>query len=73
MKSKIRGWNEGVLSEDLRSMGGSELKKGSIVRYKKHKEFDKDSVWTGRYQWYYIDENNSKLIRTTQFLINTIK
>jgi len=70
MKQKIRGWKEGVITQDLRSMGGFTHRKGSTVRYKRHKEYDSDSYWTGEYQWYYVDTENNNLIRTSELLVN---
>ena len=34
MKTKLRGWNEGIISQDLVGFGFTH-KKGSLVRYKK--------------------------------------
>ena len=77
IKPKIKGWQEGILSKDLRSVGGTVLKKGSIVRYKRYKEFDNDFhtgklEWTGKHEWHYIDQSNSNLIRgNDELLIET--
>lgn len=70
MKPKIRGWKEGVITQDLRSMGGFTHRKGSTVRYKRHKEYDSDGYWTGEYQWYYVDTDNYNLIRTSELLVD---
>ena len=70
MQPKRRGWNEGILTEELRSVGGTIHKKGSTVRYKKYKEMDKNRYWTGEYEWHYIDTNNFNLIRTDKLLIS---
>lgn len=65
MMPKFRGWNEGVLSEDLRSAGGGVLKKGSVVRYKKKKAIrDNDNFKLTEYEWHYLNEDNQNLIRT---------
>jgi hypothetical protein len=69
MKPKIRGWKEGVMKENLSSMGGFVHRKGTTVRYKRHKEYDSDSFWTGEYQWYYLDTDNMNLIRASELLI----
>ena len=65
IKKKYRGWKEGVLSEDLKSVGGTMHKKGSIVRYKRHKAFDSENnyMWMGEYEWHYLDQSNYNLVR----------
>lgn len=70
MKAKIRGWKEGILTEDMRSMGGSVHRKGSIVRYKKKKDYDCEGFWTGRYEYHYLDTDNYNLIRSDVLYIN---
>jgi hypothetical protein len=70
MKPKLRGWKEGIIIEDLRSMGGFTHRKGSTVRYKRHKEYDSKSFWTGKYQWYYLDTDNTNLVRSGELLID---
>lgn len=69
IKPKQSGWNEGVLTHDLISLGGTTHLKGSIVRYKKYKVFDEENIWTGHYEWHYIDQSNYNLIRTSELLI----
>lgn len=70
IKPKWRGWKEGVLMKDLQSYGGTILKKGQIVRYKRHKEFDtENSCWTGKYEWHYLDQSNYNLIRSNKLLV----
>ena len=69
MKSKWRGWNEGVLSEDLVGFGFTH-KKGSLVRFKRIK--NPTHVGYTRlteYSWHYLDENNDNLIRTSERII----
>lgn len=67
---KQRGYNEGVISEDLTNGYGFTHKKGSIVRYKRKKSIrDKDGFRLTEYEWWYLDENNMNLIRTTKRLI----
>lgn len=69
MKPKIRGWKEGTLSEDLRSIGGGAVhRKGDRVRYKRHKSIGDDRL-VSDYQWYYLDLNNFNLIRDRRLLI----
>jgi len=82
IEPKRRGWKEGVLTEELRSLGGTH-KKGAVVRYKKHRlreikeSWDcKKQVfvartlrWEGKYEWHYLDQQNLNLIRSTRFLI----
>ncbi len=63
VKPKWRGWKEGVLTKTLRSVGGTVLLEGSIVRAKRRKAYDEDGSWTGEYEWHYIDQTNYNLIR----------
>ena len=70
IKKKYRGWKEGILSEDLRSVGGTMHKKGSIVRYKRFKEFDTETNrWTSNYEWHYIEQSNYNLVRGNDKLL----
>ncbi len=67
---KWRGWKEGVLSEDLKSIGGGYLhKKGDVVRYRKKKVYGENMCWYGKYEYHYLDLNNYNLVRTSEFLI----
>jgi hypothetical protein len=67
---KERGWNEGLLSEDLTNGHGFTHKKGSVVRYKRKKTIsDKYGLKLTEYEWWYLDENNRNLIRTKSRLI----
>ena len=68
MKPKIRGWKEGVLKEDLNSMGSFSYKKGDTVRYKKCRTIGKDKSYSD-YEYHYTDLNNFNLIRCSKFLI----
>ena len=70
MRPKIRGWNEGIISRDLYSVGGSGFKKGDVVRYRRFKTMlDEDGhKWT-EYEWYYVDTNNYNLVRTIEKII----
>jgi hypothetical protein len=69
MRPKIRGWKEGIISEDLVGFGFTH-KKGSLVRYKRYKTFaDSDGFRLTAYEWHYLDENNRNLIRTTRKII----
>lgn len=69
IKPKHKGWKEGVIKEDLNSVGGSSLKKGEIVRYKKRRVYDDDSCWTGQYEYHYTNQQNNILIRDSKLLI----
>lgn len=70
MKTKIRGWKEGILSEDLRSIGGTMHKKGSTVRYRRFRELDTETgFYTDNYEWHYLDTENYNLIRSHELLI----
>ena len=65
MKPKIRGWNEGIMSENLTSVGGYTHKKGSVVRYKRKRVYpDDDGSKLWNYEWHYLDENNYNLVRS---------
>ena len=69
MKTKLRGWNEGIISQDLVGFGFTH-KKGSLVRYKKKRAVrDSDGFRLTEYEWYYLDENNHNLIRTSERII----
>lgn len=64
MKPKIRGWKEGIMSQDLNGFGYTH-KKGDIVRYKRVKsQVDSDGFRLTAYEWHYTDTNNFNLIRT---------
>jgi hypothetical protein len=70
MKPKIRGWKEGVLTQDLRAFGGSILYKGETVRYKRYKSWNDLHCWDGRYEYHYTNLENNCLIRSNELLIN---
>lgn len=69
IEPKQRGWKEGVICEDLKSIGGTTHKKGDIVRYKRHKEFDDDNSWTGGFEYHYLNQQNYNLIRCSRLLV----
>ena len=70
IKPKRRGWKEGILKRDLRSVGGSGHKKGDTVRYKRYKVFNTETKCsTNKYEWHYINQQNHELVRTSEFLI----
>jgi len=69
IEPKYRGWKEGVLTKELQSLGGTTLKKGQIVRYKRYKEFNENGFWTHKYEWHYIDQSNYNLIRSNKLLV----
>lgn len=74
MKPKQKGWKEGIISEDLKSLGGITHKKGSLVRYKRVKTIkDKDGFKLTDYEWHYIDENNYNLVRTNKLIIEGLE
>ena len=74
MKPKLKGWKEGVMTEDLIGFGCKHTK-GSTVRYKRYKQLcnPKRGVFRSGdgYELHYIDLNNYNLIRSTRFLIET--
>lgn len=67
MKSKLKGWKEGVLSNELRSVGGTVLKKGQTVRYRKFKTINE--VVLCPHEFHYTDTDNMNLIRCTKLYI----
>ncbi|GEM_PF-2560291 len=70
MKQIIRGWKEGELIQELRSVSGTILKQGQTVRYKKFKSHpDKDGYMFSKHEFHYTDIENSNLIRCTRLLI----
>lgn len=70
MINKRRGWQEGVITEDLKSVGGYTHKKGSIVRFKRHRtQPDKDGFKLTKYEWHYLDQNNYNLVRTYERIV----
>jgi hypothetical protein len=74
IQPKMKGWKEGALTEDLRSLGGTTHKKGSIVRCQRRRTVDTpDGRWDGTYEWYYLDQTNYNLVRSNKFLIEESK
>ena len=70
IKPKRRGWKEGILKRDLRSVGGSGHKKGDIVRYKLYKVYNPETKRsTNKHEWHYVNQQNNTLVRTSEFLI----
>jgi len=70
MKPLMKGWKEGVITKDLVSVGGNIHKKGSIVRYKKYLINDELKEYSShKYEWHYLDQDNSNLIRSSELLI----
>jgi hypothetical protein len=69
MKPKLKGWKEGIISEDLCGFNYTH-KKGSLVRYKINKtQPDSDGFRLTEYEWHYLDENNFNLIRSVRKII----
>lgn len=69
IKPKTRGWSEGIMKEDLRSVGGTTHKKGSIVRYRKIKVLDENNCYTSEYEYHYVDQSNYNLVRGGEILL----
>ena len=71
MKPKHRGWLEGIITQDLMTVGGSSgHRAGDIVRYKRIKTIpDRDGFKLTDYEWHYVDQNNFNLVRTTEIII----
>ena len=68
--SKPRGWKIGIISEDLYSAGGTIIKKGANVYYKRVKTLvDKDGFKLTEYEWHYTEIDKPSLIRTTELII----
>lgn len=71
MQPKIRGWKEGVLSENISNAYGTTFLKGQLVRYKKIKEKNMEfGTWTGNFEYHYVDVDNIGLIRMPKLLID---
>ncbi len=71
MKPKTRGWNQGILSQDITNVYGTKFVKGQVIRYKKIKERNLEfGTWTGNFEYHYVDENNVGLIRMSELLID---
>ena len=66
MKPKYRGWKEGILSQDIRSWGGTVHRKGDLIRYKRKKAYGEDGYWTGKFEWHYLNTDNYELIRLSE-------
>jgi hypothetical protein len=67
---KIRGYKEGIITQDLISGYGNGFKKGDVVRYRRYKSLaDADGFRTSEYEFHYLDENNQNLVRSTRLLI----
>ena len=59
MKPKLHGWKQGILTKDLRNVGGSGHRKGDTVRYRRYKVYaDKDGFKYSDHEWHYLDTNN---------------
>ena len=69
MNAKIRGYKEGIISDDLTCPGGS-FRKGTTVRYRRYKTRDRFGCWDGGFEYYYLDLNNSNLIRSPRLLVD---
>lgn len=67
---KIRGYKEGIITQDLISGYGNGFKKGDVVRYRRYKTIaDADGFRTAQYEFHYLDENNKNLVRSTKLII----
>jgi hypothetical protein len=79
MEKKLRGWKEGIITQDLKSWGSAinsskpEHKKGDLVRYKKYKQLDEKGIWNGEYEYHYTNLDNGCLVRTPKLLIEESK
>ncbi len=73
MEPKIRGWKEGIITKDLKSVGGAGHKKGDTVRYRRFKTSpDTDGFRLTYYEWHYVDVNNYNLVRCTEVIIEGV-
>lgn len=73
-KPKMKGWKEGVIGFDLRSMGGGKHKAGSTVRYRKYKSYpDKDGYRHSFQEYHVLDLENYNLVRTTKLMIDGVQ
>lgn len=74
MEPKIRGWKEGIITKDLKSVGGPGHKEGDIVRYRRFKTYpDADGFKLTDYEWHYVDTNNYNLVRCTELIIENVE
>ena len=70
MEKKVRGWKKGIMSKDLTSAGGSIIKKGEEVIYKRIKSVrDTEGFLLTKYEWWYQTDNT--LIRTLELTIES--
>jgi len=68
MRRKLKGWKVGILSEDLTNAGGSTIKAGEEVLYRRYKVYEKDiKWWTGKYEYHYLTDKT--LVRMSELLI----
>ena len=74
MEKKLKGWKEGIIGRDLKSMGGSKHSTGSTVRYRTYKSYPSDGGYRYSFREYHvIDTNNQNLIRTTTLMIDGVE
>jgi hypothetical protein len=75
MRPKQKGWKEGVLSKSIKSMGGTLLLEGQVVRYKRYKTLPDRSHGGWKltdHEWHYTDTDNQNLIRMTELIIEGV-
>lgn len=70
----MKGYKKGIISEDLNSVGGSGHKKGDVVYYKRYKTRpDRDGFKLTDYEWHYLNENKTNLVRSSRLMIEGIE
>jgi hypothetical protein len=72
MNPKMKGWKEGVLTQDICAVAGEPMHKGQTVRYRRYKQYTKSKLHrlSGEYEYHYLNEDNMNLIRSTILYIN---
>lgn len=67
-------YKKGIISQDLRCVSGFTHKKGSTVYYQRIKTVpDRHGFKLTDYEWYYLDENQKNLVRTTKRIIEGLE
>lgn len=72
MKDKRKGWKEGILAKEIRSVSGHSHKVGDIIRYRKYKTYEtsNSSPYTS-HEFHVLNTENMGLVRTTIIELTT--
>ena len=72
MSKTNRSWKKGVITKELRAVGGGCIKKGSEVSYKRTKTLrDSDGFKLTEYEWHYM--TTDAYIRTIELIIEGVE